>query len=75
MRTMKGVSKSRPNGETCSEGGGRMRKRSQHERERRMLKDLRDWELADEYGVEEPPRCCASHNRLPGDALAGILHW
>jgi hypothetical protein len=40
-----------------------------------MLKELHDWEQADEYLDEELPSCCISHNRLPGESLSGVLHW
>jgi hypothetical protein len=43
--------------------------------ERRMLNEVHGWELEETYGDEEPPICCATHNRLPGDGLEGILHW
>jgi hypothetical protein len=75
MRTVKGICRSRPNAGKCSEGGGKMRRRILGDRERRMLQELRDWEVADSYGDEEPPRCCVSHNIWPGDSSKGILHW
>jgi hypothetical protein len=70
MRTMKGKPSARLKARTCFEGGGRMKRQ-----ERRMLNEVHGWELEETYGDEEPPICCATHNRLPGDGLEGILHW
>lgn len=76
MRMMTGVSRSRADAGTCFENGGRIKRRLPAEqRERGMLKELREWELEERYGAEEPPLCCIGLDGLPGASRAGVLHW